>query len=702
MASLLRRLPILFILVLGMSAIFVVVTYQRQREVIHDNYNQLLLDKGKDLQASFENVSALAAQGRWDDVNAIFENARTSGRLDFYILQNQGQPVWFGSWTDNLEDVDMKWPVAKEPSVNPQYIFESLDLGSGYQLTAGFLQKWDQYYEANRVIHIHQLIEEYAYVLLIVLVVGFYSLKDISSIVRQVRRGKRGELANVTATSSEANLFLQSLRGYSQAVSDLEAENIRLGRQVLPSLQKEIHSGRKPPYDFDCTMVRTDINNFSLIFNTHNVTEFMATINEFFDEVSRIVARYGGLIHEFVGDEVIYYFKDDEHENSFAVALSAVRDINELAVKFHASTTKERGYAFTVKSSLAHGRVRFGPLVGGFTIAGAVLIETVRILSNIVEKDDNVVYFDGVNESRVKGFIQSMERLRVKMKGYQSEVGLHQYVTHLPLKHVMDHLSFESVSLLLYYRSDRDLKFVLTNLKTHVRDEQMSLKAVMALREPYVARHSPEVTDALRDWLESLLNSAASVKILSAAVKLYINLVPREGFTEADRLLLTKILASEDRRVVANAVEVLTHFSTDVTGKVVKIRDDLRILANSIVHDGRDELTPATLKSIRGLLKSKKANEVASGLYALGELASMHRSRDFAYYSAQLDFQSLVQQIDVYAQHTTTMVRRQALTAARKAANDEVISRIRDHVKDSGSELLTEELGRYLDQGKAA
>ena len=53
-------------------------------------------------------------------------------------------------------------------------------------------------------------------------------------------------------------------------------------------------------------------------------------------EVSHIVARYEGLVHEFVGDEVIFYFKDDDCKNSFMTALAAVFEINQAAARVSA------------------------------------------------------------------------------------------------------------------------------------------------------------------------------------------------------------------------------------------------------------------------------------------------------------------------------------------------------------------------------
>ena len=73
--------------------------------------------------------------------------------------------------------------------------------------------------------------------------------------------------------------------------------------------------------------------------------EFLATINEFFTECSHIISRYDGFIHEFVGDEIIFYFKDEQHTNSFTAALACTRGMELVAEQMHAHTTQTRGYA---------------------------------------------------------------------------------------------------------------------------------------------------------------------------------------------------------------------------------------------------------------------------------------------------------------------------------------------------------------------
>ena len=706
MLTLLRKLPLLFILVSGVCALFFAVSFDHEVRQDADTYSALMTSRGGAVDSYLVLGEQLGQRQMWDELNTKLEQARLARQIDFYILHYRGHALWYGEKSGNLGRIDLEYPLTKHMFNSADVSLRSIKIGTDYQLTVGLDRDLKSFLAEQAPRRRAVLFDQFIYIFVIITIVGIFALRDITLMIREMRRGKRGQVASIKSHSAESELFLRGLTGYAQAVADLETENLRLGRQVLPSLQKEIQSGRKPPYDFSCAMVRTDINHFSTIFNTHNVTEFMSTINEFFDEVSRIVARYGGLIHEFVGDEVIYYFKDDDHANSFAIALSAIRDINALAERFHETTMSSRGYPFTVKSSVAHGKVRFGPLVGGFTIAGSVLIETVRILTYISDKDENVVYFDAVNAGRLGEVIRSFERVRVTMKGYQSEVDLHQYVGHTPLENILKTLDANSVSHLVLYRSDEALNAIVTHLRTSSVDESTTLKAIRALREPYIARSKLSVAPALRGWLRELATQPERVKVLSAAVKLYMNLIPRDAFSEDDREMLNQLLETDDRRCVANTIEVLTHFGARATGsaavKVKTTKDDLRLLANTIILDGQQELTGDVMRRLKALLKSKKANVLASGIYALGELALVHRTKDFAYFSAQVDFQGLIFHLDIYAQHTATMVRRQALIAARKTANEAVINKIRHHVRDSGSELLAEELTRYLDAARSS
>lgn len=708
-ASVLRRVPLLWVLVLGVCFVFLFVNYKQQQLVVEQRYKESILERERELVLFSKVAEQLAPKDLWDELKISLEEARREKKMDIYLLTFNGQTAWFGEKNGNVENVEANYPSGYVNT--PDRSFITTDLGRGYRLTVGIEKDFAAYTKEHAAHFKDVVLEQQIHVVIIIVLVGLWALKDLILVLNEIRKGKRGNLGSLKVRSAETAAFVRGLTGYAQAVDDLQEQNRKLGRQVLPSLQKELHSGRKPPYDFHCTMVRTDINQFSVIYNTHNVTLLMSTINDFFDEVSKIVARYGGLVHEFVGDEVISYFKDDDHVNSFAIAIAAVRDINEAATRFNEKTVAERGYPFTVKSSLAHGKVRFGPLVNGFTVAGSVLIETVRILSCIHDKDENVVYFDGVNRARLTDAIASLEVSRVTLKGYKHEIALHRYDGHRPLSDILDSLDESNVDSLLQYRSDEHLATILLDLRAHVRSRSigLSLRAISGLRAAYVGHARVDFAQIVCDWIAELKAQYDQElfegvdKILASVVKLLATLVPKEQVTSAHREQIRELLSCGDRRVVANTVEVLTHWSVDIDRRALKRNhgDDLRIKANAVVLEGNVELTSDVVKKLKALVKSKVPTEIASGLYALGELASLHHRRDPAYYAAQTDFVELVQSLDVYAQHITTSVRRQALIAARKADDATVIERIRRHVETSDSDLMKEEFLRYLESPSA-
>jgi adenylate cyclase len=440
-------------------------------------------------------------------------------------------------------------------------------------------------------------------------------------------------------------------------------------------------------------MVRTDINNFSTIYNNHSVDDFMRVINEYFTDVSHIVARYKGLIHEFLGDEVIFYFKDEDCLNSVETALSAIRDVNAAAERVQERTMKKYGYPFTVKSALAHGTIRFGPLVNGYSLAGSVLIESVRILSHVVEKEGNVACFEGANLNRLKDVTIAEDYARVNLKGFSGTKTLYRYVGHTPLADLLAQLSDESVAWLTYYRSDESLAQILRHL--HEQQERMEesviLKAIRVLRDVPVTKASEEIAGALLSWLEALSafdtqgEGKSELRVLSAATMLAMNLIPQEGFTAEIDERLSRLLLVSDRRVVANVLDVLTHFKSGgdpkFVGNLLSHKDN-RILANALVHEGHRDISPRVLKALRRMLSGKATDsdsqnaQTASALYAIGEIAAYHRSRDVVYYNAQVEFHAMVERLPEFALNNNVMIRRQAMAAARKIGDPNILNEI--------------------------
>ena len=104
--------------------------------------------------------------------------------------------------------------------------------------------------------------------------------------------------------------------------------------------------------------------------------------------------------------------------------------------------------------------------------------------------------------------------------------------------------------------------------------------------------------------------------------------------------------------------------------------DDNRVAANALVHEGLREISPFVVKRLRKMMRSREALRVSSALYALGEVAVHHKKRDSVYFSTRTDFQNLLQEIPRYVFHEDERVRRQALVAARKIADQQIAKAI--------------------------
>ncbi|HVK61006.1 MAG TPA: hypothetical protein VM432_05630 [Bdellovibrionales bacterium] len=699
-----KRQPIILLLMIGVMGFYLAANYYLQRQLFIKNFANIVVLREKNVAAYIHLGKSFADAGMWDQLRERLEQARSKQFLDFYILQyvpdiSTRKIVWYGNPGDDPNPYDNDYSVLDRPKYTERLTYETFQAGD-YRLTVGIIKDLDYYMRVQMAILRNDIIRETIYFALIVLLVSLWVFRDMFAIIRKVRKGDLKQLAKMRGHSSEADQLLRGFAGVNEQVEDLQSENALYQRQVLPSLKKEIFSGKKPPYDFDCTLVRTDINGFSTIYNNHDVETFMRVINEFFVEVTHTVSRYKGLVHEFVGDEVLFYFKDEEHPNSFMIALSAVRDIGLIAEKFNARTLKEYGYPFTVKSSLAHGRVRFGPLVNGFSVAGSVLIETVRILSHVVEKEGNVVYFDKAHAGRVAKYVRVEDATRVKLKGFNEEKTLVRYIGHESLSHLLARFELSKIHSLSFYRSDDDLYRVLNHFIGNTRNysERVVLQSLQVLRSFVVTKFDQRIDMVIRTWMRDLRRelpndpSGKTAKILSSVVASLTSLIPANSLSKemADELEeLLKVKDSIDKRIIANAVEVLAFFEAASRGNLLRRiggETNSRVLANTLIHDGKIELTSAVYRGLARLIDSSSTTDVASGLYAVGEIARYYRENNQVQFHAERKLQEFIQRIPKFVQNADASIRKQAFIAAQKAETEFITHSIFESVRGTSHE----------------
>jgi adenylate cyclase len=588
------------------------------------------------------------------DLRERLEEARTTRYLDFYILHRGDTVVYYGNKDGRLDGINFKFERENEISYLRDTAFATTKVDD-LTLTVGINLPKQRYWRTLFMKAFGQITQDILVIASLVFFVLAYFLKDLLLILKSLS-GSR-DFSGIKTRSREADVLARGLTAYESEVRRLEEQNFAYGNQVLPSLKSEILSGRPPPYDFDCTLVRMDINGFSASFNGPDRDGYLARVNSFFEDVSHVVARYGGLIHEFVGDEVIFYFKDSDHENSTAIAASAVKDI-------HANVA---GFGFTVKSSLAHGSLRFGRQVNGFSLAGSILIETVRVQSQITERSANTLYMNEDCARKIEFLCDMKFESEMDLKGV-GRAKIWSYQSHKPLQFTAPGTFLPDN--LNYYRSDGEIASILKFLAASPGLRLQEYRKFMNILNRFPVTRSTGVIKAgiidLIDILAGQESDDCEAK-LAATVTLVSNLISPDQ-TDGDlRNRLEKLLSSKNDRLLANTIEALSHLDARLDFADMAKEAGPRVKANALVRAGMLALDEGIITAINRMLSSKDVSELASGLFVAGELAQFHRHRDPVWFATQSAFLELIHRLKNYESHADESVRRQARRARQKA-----------------------------------
>ena len=618
-----------------------------------------------------------------EELSIYLDAAMRTNQIHFYAVFVDGQRTIFANRAGLSEDFDFgqveedSIDRARDGSVRFYKIVEG-----PRAVVLGHKTSVDAFFQDYLASSAENIIKDIIMVVLGTIALILYQFRDLLLLVLRVRtRGGARTDASI-AKSKEVLTLVQGLKGAQENKEALSKENAMLKGQVLPALQKELLSGKTPPYEFGCTLVRTDINNFSTIFATKDRTQFMSEVNEFFSQVAEIVSRYSGCIYEFIGDEVIYYFKDDL-KNSSAIALTAIRDINKLADEFSERTQELHGYPFRIKTAISAGTLRFGPLVNGYSLAGSPLIESVRILSQIHDKSANTVLMDDTVYELVQGICTTEEFGIFTLKGVQKPRRLHQYQAHVPVIHHLKQGTDEHLTLATYYRSDSDiyeqLSYISENFGSLSREGM--LKLLSGIRQYRVLQSTTEIKTAYVSLLERLNTDARqkddkTIYVLSSLIATTTHLFQPGQLTGRLRNALLACLEIPERRVVANAVDVFTVLDPDASEPIFQklvTHEDNRISANAMVKLSKQEWTKASGRRLRAMLSSQSAFHRSSALYALGEIAVHLKQSDEVAYQADLDLQTLLTEALGLVTHSNKLIRRQAALATIKSGRGKLL-----------------------------
>lgn len=651
---------------------------------IEDNRAKLTFEREKKLKLYISLAEQLYRAGAEPELDAMLGEALEQKDISYFLVYRNNLLAYSRPIRDDLA-IDIPYSVRKARAgkdyIDADFSERTQMLADDTMLTLG-IDKRAAPTITNTIFKSDLwkvLIQDI--LILISLAAGAFWLhtRDLQRLKKEIETTGRIQTDPNRTHSADLQAISAGLRGLQNQELALKHDNLKLTKQVLPALQREIFSGKEPPYTFECTLVRTDINGFSTIFNSPYRDRFAEHINSFFEGLTEIVSRYDGLIYEFVGDEVIYYFKDEAPHSSIQTSIYAVRDIHNLAKELNAKTTSE-GHPFTVKSALAHGTLRFAQQVDGFSLSGGVLIETVRILSTVTEKTDNTLYLAERHLNNVSNREQFEPVGAFELKGYSEKISLHRWLGDEPISFHLAAVKTSGFKFLQTQRSDRALletiEEAIAQMKTFNLEMQLAL--VAELKSLNVYRVHYRLAPSLISWLEHAgersKESPEWIKLVSAIIMLFPHLVPTDDILEQEAERLERFLDAKDPRTVANTVEVLRTLKVNPKARPIPklfTNTNNRVAANALVHAGSRELTKEILSKLNSMILDSVDDDAkrASGLYALGEIARLLKEQDPVYYSTRVDLHRLIGQIEKFESARNSSVASQARSARAKVAS---------------------------------
>lgn len=490
--------------------------------------------------------------------------------------------------------------------------------------------------------------------------IALYYLWDFIQLRKRLRKGN---LDQSSSKSLEAQVVQAALHHQQKNIDQLKDSHDLLTSQVLPSLKKELANVDLAPYDFDCVFVRTDINKYSNLVNSYPHEVLDTVFNDFFFRSAELVNRYGGYCHEVIGDEILYYFKSNEHDDALLMAIACVRDIHQLSETIHKKTVSQYGFDFTVKSALDQGQLRFKKNFHAYSLSGVPFISTVRILSQIEEKETCQLYLTE-SLARTNPLCQFRFVKSVQLKGFEQSVNLVA---------AEKFVGFQA-QLAKYYRADQYLIAALQLLQntplhqeSEISDLLSGLTSTQVLYPPY------ELIEEVSKFLAhtSQMKEAASPKLISAILSLITKLIPPAFGHEGLRDLIWPYLKHPDGRVKANALDALTYYQFHLNMKGADLRKVLknnRALANAIINETIRDIDCGFLKHIDWMLKQESPLTRSSALYAIGAIAEHYRKHQPMVLGGHPHLARLIEELKKYKLSENAHEKHQAERALKKVS----------------------------------
>ncbi len=597
-----------------------------------------------------------------DSLIPRLEKARELGEFDFFILREKDQVLGFYNKDNYLEGINYDYKVLNEFQDTDTISIKTIQV-QDYKLTLGIYNTEGSFLWYQLKARKNAIILDLIVVTALVFVIVYLILKDIIQLSRALQSRSRGDLELIQTRSKEGEILLQAATGYEKSTQGLRKDNLLLASSLAPAVRSEMRSGQEPPYEIACTVGRIDLNGYTQLVLQKEPKELLNILNQYFQNSRDLIERYsGGLIYQYVGDEIVFIFKEEGKTPSIVRALSAVRSLIEMAEKL---VTPGLPNGLRLKSSLVTGSLQFVKLDQGYAFSGLPLIESVRMLGQVSEKTESslIVYAESLKD--IADFCEVSGNKTTVFKGFEKESQIIEIKKFTNFEQALLKIPLSSVGE--NFRSNSDLLGIMQSLEKFLlaKDDNKFFDLISPLRNMQVGWVDEKVVNSYLSLLKICLkqneDKLHESKKLASIISLSQNLLQKDQLRPQWVDALQKCENAQDPRVQANALIVQAHFDLDIKGLDKKMGSSHnRIAADAVLVAGRQDFNSDLCERVRAFLQSDQPRFQASGLYLIAALIEYHFDRDLVYLKANSYLKELAKEVPNYTKNTNPMVQSRA------------------------------------------
>jgi class 3 adenylate cyclase/CHASE2 domain-containing sensor protein len=175
------------------------------------------------------------------------------------------------------------------------------------------------------------------------------------------------------------------------------------------------------------TIFYSDIRGFTSMSETMTPEEIYAQLNEYFEEMCKIIFAYGGYVDKFIGDCVMAVFSapyqtPDDAQNAVIAAVKQQERIAQLSERWRAEGRKQ----FTVGMGINTGDVVMGNLGASSRMNYTVIGDNVNVAARLynVAKGGEIIISE-TTYAECKEFVEVDEREPVTVKGKSRPIAIY-------------------------------------------------------------------------------------------------------------------------------------------------------------------------------------------------------------------------------------------------------------------------------------